>query len=116
MSTELDLERVARLLTQSSRQLDAQTLSALSNARRIALERQQAQAPVFAFSPASALGTAHWTHRLIPHTAHQWIAAGLIVAAIASGAGFWHHAQEQQIGDLDVAILTDELPIEVFVD
>ena len=25
-------------------------------------------------------------------------------------------AQEQQIADLDVAILTDDLPIEVFVD
>lgn len=116
MSTEFNFGRVAQLLTQSTRQLDAQTLSALSNARRIALERQRAHAPVFAFSPASALGAARWTHRLIPHTAHQWIAAGLIVAALASGAGYWHHAQEQQIGDLDVAILTDELPIEVFVD
>lgn len=116
MSTEFNLGKIAQLLTQSTRQMDGRTLSALCKARHIALERQSAHAPVFAHAHASTSGSPDWTHRLMPHTAHQWIAAGLLVAAIASGAGYWHHAQEQQISDLDVAILTDELPIEVFVD
>lgn len=110
MSTKLNPEKIAQLLTYSSRQLDKQTLSALSQARQNALHRQSAHSPVF------ALNTGHWSHHLVPHSAQQWLAIGLLAAILACTASFWHHADEQQIGELDVAILTDELPIEVFVD
>jgi len=40
----------------------------------------------------------------------------LLVAILMFAAGYWQHAQEQQISEIDVAILTDEMPIEVFVD
>lgn len=110
MNTELDPRKIAQLLTQSTRQLDASTLSALSNARRNALKRQSVRAPVF------ALTTGRWTEWLLPHSSQQWIVAGLLAVILAVGTSFWHHAQEQQISELDVAILTDDLPIEVFVD
>ena len=110
MITRLDPNKIARLLTISTRQLNEATLSALANARRNALQRKSAHSPVY------TLTTGRWTHSLIPHSARQWMATGLLAAMLVVGTGYWHHAQEQQISDLDVAILTDELPIEAFVD
>lgn len=110
MTTRLDPRKVAQLLTQGTRQLDATTLSALADARQSALKRQSVAAP------ALVLSTGRWAHNLIPHSAQQWLISGVLVAFFAFATGYWQHAQEQQISELDVAILTDELPIEVFVD
>jgi hypothetical protein len=35
---------------------------------------------------------------------------------VVAGTNFWQPSEEQQISELDVAILTDEMPLEVFVD
>jgi hypothetical protein len=110
MITELNLGKITQLLTQSTRQLDANTLSALVDARQNALKRQSVRVPVF------ALSTGRETHSLIPDSIQQWVVAGLFVAMLIVGTSFWHHVQEQQLSELDVAILTDDLPIEVFVD
>lgn len=110
MTDELDPEKIAHLLTQSTRHLDSGTLSALSNARQNALQRQALRSPVF------TLVTSRWAHLLFQFSIYQWVSAGLLAALFVIGTGFWHHAQDQQITELDVAILTDELPIEVFVD
>ena len=116
MTNELDPRKIAQLLTQSTRQLDEAILSALVNARQNALKRQSVRAPVFALTPASAHTSARWTDRLMPHSAQPWIAAGLLAAVLVVGTSYWQHVEEQQIDELDVAILTDDLPIEVFVD
>jgi hypothetical protein len=117
MTNELDPGKIAQLLTQGTRQLDAVTISALVSARQNALKRQSVRrAPVFSLTPASAHTSARWTDRLMPHSAQPWIAAGLLVAVLIAGTSYWQNVQEQQINDTDVAILTDELPIEVFVD
>lgn len=111
MNSTLNPEKLTQLLNQSTRQLDQQTLSALGQARQNALKRQLAHAPAF------ALSTGNWTQRLLPHTTQQWLLALMLAAVVAGGAGYWQqHNQEQQLSELDVAILTDELPIEVFVD
>lgn len=110
MNTKLDPSKVAQLLTQSARQLDATTLSALATARQNALKRQAASSPVF------ALSTGRWTYRLMPNSAQQWMASAMLVTMLVVGAGYWQQAEEQQISAVDVAILTDELPIEVFID
>jgi hypothetical protein len=116
MTNELDPRKITQLLTQSTRQLDESILSALVNARQNALKRYSERAPVFALTPASAHSSVRWTNRLIPHSAQPWIAAGLFAAVLIAGMSVWHNVQEQQISELDVAILTDDLPIEVFVD
>jgi len=110
MTTKLDTGKIAQLLTQSSRQLDTSTLSALADARHSALKRQMVRSPV------AELSTGRWTHNLIPHSGLQWLATGLLLAILMFTAGYWQQAQEQQISEIDVAILTDELPIGVFVD
>jgi hypothetical protein len=110
MTKNIDPSKIAELLTLSARQLDEATLSALVNARQNALQRQSVRAPAF------VLDTGRWTHSLIPHSIQQWALAGLLVAIVIVGTSYWHQVQEQQIDELDVAILTDDLPIEAFVD
>ena len=110
MTDKLNPERIAQLLTQSTRQLDSGTASALKNARQKALQRQSSRAPVF------TLATSRFAHLLVPFSTHQWISAGLLAALLVVGTSYLNHAHEQQIAELDVAILTDDLPIEVFVD
>ena len=109
MTHEINPGKIAQLLTQSTRQMDEATLSALANARQNALNRQSVRSPVL------VLAASRWTDRLIPHSAQPWVIAGLLIAILVAGTGFWRHVQEQQIYETDVAILTGDLPIEVFV-
>ncbi len=112
MNTQLDPKKIAQLLNQSTQQLDGEVLSALADARRHALSKQSA-----ARAPTFALTTGHWVDKVLPHTAVQWVATGLLVALlIAVGTNLSHHSEEQQISEIDLAILTDEMPIDVFVD
>lgn len=110
MTANLDPEKITRLLTLSTRQLDQSTLSALSRARQNALERQSVRTPVF------ALSTGHGTRHLAPSPIRIWLVAGLLIATILIGMGYWNHLQEQQIDETDLAILTDDMPIDVFVN
>lgn len=110
MIKNLDPEKITHLLTVSSRQLDQSTLSALSNARATALERQLVRSPVL------ALNTGHGIHRLISSPIRLSVAAVLLVATITIGMSYWNHLQEQQIEETDLAILTDDMPIDVFVN
>lgn len=101
-------QQVTKLLTRSTEHLDAQILSSLSQARAVALQKQRQTAPVFSLS---AVG--HHAHHLLPHSTQQWVAMGILIAAlIAGGVGYWQGAQ----APVDLDILTDDLPIEVFVD
>ena len=104
-------ERIAQLLARAAKRLDDNTVAALRRARNIALERHSLSKPVF------ALSTGHSTHWLMPHSAQQW-AAGIIllVAILFGGLSYWQHAHENDLAHLDTAILTDDLPLEVFVD
>lgn len=111
MTTKLDPKKITQLLDQSTRQLDGEILSALQQSRAQALQRQA--------TPAQALRFAGngWAHLPLPRSARQWITIGLLALALASGANlWWQHTRHQQIIDTDVDILTDELPIELFVD
>ena len=110
MTEELDTRKIAQLLTQSTQQLDADTLSALAKARQNALQRHKPHEHV------STQATGRWAHLLLSLSSHQWLSAGLLAAILFIGASYWHQSREQQIAELDAAILTDDLPIEVFVD
>lgn len=109
-SRDLAPEQIARLLTRAAQQLDDDTVAALHRARNRALSRQVVRRPVF------ALDAGHNLHLPIPHTSRQWMAAAILLAALAGGIGYWHHAREHEASHLDIAILTDDLPMEVFID
>lgn len=110
-SRHLAPEKITKLLTRAAEQLDPGTVTALRRARHIALERQHRSKPVF------ALSSGHHAHWLVPHSTHQWVAAViLLVSVLVGGVGYWNHAREHEMNHLDLAILTDDLPMEVFVD
>ena len=102
-------ENIAKLLTQVTEQIPPETLAALQRSRNIALSRQSAHRPEF------ALDGRHGIHFSTPHSLQQWLYTGILLAAVlASLIGYWHH--EQDTSHLDIAILTDDLPMEIFVD
>lgn len=104
-------EAVTGLLTHAAGQLDGSTVAALCRARNLALERQASNQPVIAFS------TGHGIHWLMSHTSHHWMATLILLMAVLAGSiGYWHHAHERETSHLDIAILTDDLPMEIFID
>lgn len=107
----LILEDIAKLLTHATLQLDAETVASLRQARNVALERQLLKRPGF------KLSMVHGSHRLIPHLAPQWaVTAILLVVIFFGGISYWINTQENDLAHLDIAILTDDLPLEVFVN
>lgn len=108
-SRDIAPERIAKLLTRAAQQLDDDTVAALRQARNVALQRQSLSKPVF------ALSTGHNIRWLMPHSTQQWVAAIILfVAILFGGLSYWQH--ENDLSHLDTAILTDDLPLEVFVD
>ncbi|MDZ4201501.1 MAG: DUF3619 family protein [Gallionella sp.] len=108
---DLSPEHVARLLTQGTEHLDNRTLSALARVRLVALHRCATR------NAGLTLDTGHHAHWGLPHTTSQWgVTAVLLIAIITAGASYWRHLHEHEMSHLDVAILTDDLPLEVFVD
>ncbi|MFZ5502123.1 MAG: DUF3619 family protein [Pseudomonadota bacterium] len=110
---DFDPKKIAAHLTAASKLLDENTLSALQRGRNRALEKQLRHRPVV------ALSTGHHEHHWMPHTMQQWLLASAIVLAILVGSmSYWHHAPEpsQDSYRLDIAILTDDLPMDVFID
>lgn len=110
-SGDITPERIAQLLTRAAQRLDDGTSAALRRARNTALERQSHSRPIFLFS------TGHSMRWLMPHSSHQWVATIiLLVTVFFGGLSYWQHTQENDLSHLDAAILTDDLPLEVFVD
>ncbi len=116
MNTEFDPIKIKQLLDHGTRQMSGQVLLSLSRARQKALERQAVHVPDLTLASNGAGPSHGWMHWVMPQSIQQMVIAGLLASVVVSGVSYWHHAEEQRIGELDVAILTDELPIEVFVD
>ena len=115
MNQKFHPEQFKQLLNRSLARLDQPTLSRLRDARMLALARYDAHstAPVFAWASL-------WTDRHHPVGSHHkfniWATAVLLVAILFSCTAYWHHTTDHDVSDVDIAILTDELPIEVYVD
>lgn len=102
-------EAIAGLLSRAAEQLDDNTVAALRQARNLALEKQT--------RPAFALSTGHGMHWPTPHTPHQWVVTAILLIAVLAGSiSYWHHAHEHEMSHLDIAILTDDFPMEIFLD
>ncbi|MDD4978637.1 MAG: DUF3619 family protein [Gallionella sp.] len=110
MTTKLDPQKIIQVLELSSQNLDQKTLASLQQARAKALQRQAGKAHVL------QLADHRWSTLLVPHSLQQWAIAVLLVLAVFAGGGmWWQHSQLHHI-ELDEQILTDELPIEIFID
>ena len=112
---QLNTESIRQLLNRSSAKLGLRTLTRLSDARTQALARYDARSTVREFSLAGVLtGSGHSTgsHR----SQYYWALAVLLAAFLYSGSTYLQHVIEHDNSDVDIAILTDDLPIDAYVD
>ena len=109
MNQRIHSEQIRQLLNRSLARLEPPVLARLSDAREQALARHDAHsnAPAFAWA-------GHWHATDSHRKSHYLAAAVLLFALLLSGVTYWH--QEHDVSEVDIAILTDELPIEVYVD
>lgn len=104
--------RVRQHLNRNTQDISPDVLGRLATAREQALIRQKAPAtnPVLA-------GIGHFVHL---HTDHLHVRHLLAAVALVAATAFYFHWQaEQVIADMeetDSALLTEEAPVEAFVD
>jgi len=115
MDEKWNPEPIKQLLNRSLAQLDRPTLARLRAARMQALNRYEARSatlPLFAWAGEHVIWHAP-AHR---HSIHYWIGAILLAASLFGGIAYWQQAMDNDISDVDIAILTDDLPIQYYVD
>ncbi|OHC83360.1 MAG: hypothetical protein A3J87_05915 [Sideroxydans sp. RIFOXYB12_FULL_59_6] len=115
MGLKLKLDELAPLLDRAAQQLDPDTLERLHSARRQALGRHRATAPAALLSRLHHLVTdqGHASHH---HRALNWAAGLLLLAAVLVGGWHLQHTTLHDHAAIDLAILTDDLPLHMYVD
>jgi hypothetical protein len=112
---ELTAKKIAALLDQSAREIDTATAAKLLEARKEALAHFQDK-PARSWVPELSAAAGGRIEGAGPN-----MRMGLaLLAFLASLAGIvaWHSMGQQgsEIADIDTALLTDELPINTFLD
>ncbi len=110
-SPDVNPQRVKTLLDQSAQQLDEHSAAALRQARHAAVEKHRNGSPRLAL--AGAHGSLDWLHS--NHA--QWIGITILLfATLFSGVIYWQNSRSTSSNNLELAILTDDMPLEVFID
>lgn len=116
MNQKFHPEKIRQLLNRSLSQLEQPTLERLREARTQALGRYDARSatPAFAWAGhSSRSGHSTQSH----HKSYYWAGVILLLACLFSGAAYWQHTTaEHDTSAVDIAILTDDLPMHVYVD
>jgi hypothetical protein len=111
MNNKLTTREIGRLLDQSANQLNRATLNELYSARQQAVQRQRASMSTW----VSHNGTLHGHLQLSPR-ALNWVIAAVVATLLVINLTYWDHAADHDHSDIDIAILTDDLPVDMFVD
>jgi hypothetical protein len=109
--------KVRHALNEQLDHLPSATTDKLAAARRAALKRKKADAPLrvarqwLALNAGGAFSSFGWANR---------VAVALPLLAMVIGlAGIYQHEQQQriaEIAELDAAVLSDELPLNAYLD
>lgn len=110
---ELSHENIKQLLNHSVAQLERPTLTRLRHAREQAVARHAAHGvePVFARA-----GHAIWHAFGAQHKSRLWATTLLVAIILFSATAYWNHIAKSDTADVDIAILTGDLPIHFYVD
>jgi hypothetical protein len=114
MNENLDFKAIRQLLNRSLMQLDQSTLDKLQEARRHALQHASSYAPSMVLTWVD-------THvlRHIPakrHAAAAWFAVALLVIGLLGGISYYWQQANDNSDEVDIAILTDDLPINYYIN
>ena len=107
---------IKQLLNHSVNRIDETTIASLRTARTRALESYRAQqhAPVLAWLNHHGL----WISSSSSHKSLNWALALMLAACLLSGAVYWKNINdhEHDHSEIDIAILTDDLPVDAYVE
>jgi len=104
--------RIARLLDESAAQVSPEQRERLSEARRLALSRRQTRHELV---PAWAGGFSEFTERSLLGVRYVIPVAALVLGLL--GVVYVNTGTvSTDMADIDAALLTDELPINAFLD
>jgi len=115
MKKDLNHHSIKQLLEHSAARISPATLNKLQAARMHALEHQRSHRTSPAFAWLGHFGS----HSDTSHTARHlnWALVVILLACLFSGAAYWQNSvSDHEISELDIAILTDELPLHAYVD
>ncbi len=114
MNKNLNPDAIRQSLNGSLAQLDEDTLARLRAARQHALQRasDRARSPVRTWIGKHVYGSAF----VLRHAAAAKFATILLVIGLASGLGYYWEQIYDNSDEADIAILTDELPINYYVN
>lgn len=115
MGLKLKLDDLAPLLDRATQQLDTETLDRLHAARRKALQRHHRTAPAALLSRLHHLVSDHG-YEPHQHRALNWVGGFLLLVAVTFGGWHWKQTAMHDHASIDLAILTDDLPLRMYVD
>jgi hypothetical protein len=108
-------QRIARLLDEGTDKLSPEQRDRLSAARRLALARHRpAPAPVPSWMPAWAGPISGFTEKRVFGIQYLIPIAALVLGL--AGVAYMHTGTSSDIADIDAGLLTDELPINAYLD
>ncbi|BCK88341.1 hypothetical protein MIZ01_2144 [Sideroxyarcus emersonii] len=111
MNTKLTTGEIGRLLDQSARQLDRRTLDQLVAARQHALQNQRVSVSTWVSQNGMLHGRLQLSARAL-----NWIIAAVVASLLVINVTYWSSLSERDHSDIDIAILTDDLPVDMYVD
>jgi len=112
MNQDINPQFVKQLLNHSVANLDAATVSQLRASRTAALAHRR----VARIAPVLAGWNEAWQDSFYAHKQRFFVTSILLAACLFSGAAYWQHTHDHDHSEVDIAILTDELPVDVYVD
>lgn len=111
MNRKLDHKEIGKLLDKSTERLDRSTLDSLRTARQHAVQHQRAGTSGWVGRDGLLYGHVHLSQR-----AFNWLLVAAIVTLLAINLTYWDNLYDHEHVDLDIAILTDDMPVDVYVD
>lgn len=108
MKPDTQPQQVIQLLNKSLTRIEQPALDRLHDIRKLALARHTARAPALVTADGLVFGT--------QRTSYHWVMPVLLAACLISGIAYWHHGTEYSASDEDIAILTDDIPIHMYVE
>jgi hypothetical protein len=106
--------RIAKLLDESTDTLSQEQRERLSAARRLALARRPEHVAAPAWVPAWASPIAGFTEKRVFGIQYLIPIAALVLGL--AGVAYMHTGTSSDIADIDAGLLTDELPINAYLD
>jgi len=111
MNIKLTNKEIGRLLDQSANELDRATLNGLHAARQLALQNQRVSASNWVAHNGLLHGHLQFSARTF-----NWIIAAVVACLLVINLAYWSRTAEHDHSDIDIAILTDDLPVDTYVN